>query len=363
VNRPFDRNIVALDIGSSGVRAGQFAISGRRPRLDRYATAPLPTGAVTAGLIVDPAAVGKALKQLWSAGKFNTKQVVFSVANDRVLVRQLDLDWMEPADFRKALAYSVADQIPMTLDDANLDYHVLEDIAAVPEFGLDRTLRILLVAATRDMVETFSSALDMAGLSPVHAELAPFALIRAAAPTTLPTAADTAEAIVDIGADTLTVVAHTGGRPRFVRTVGSLGGRLITGELQQKFGWSFDEAEQAKASYGLPRQRAAGEIGVDHPAQRAMEERVTAVVAEVRTTLNFFLGAGTGVTQLSRIVLTGGGSLLVGLDERIGEAMQTPVVGLTPPDAVKLAGVTSSDLNGAGSVALLAGLAMGVAGR
>jgi type IV pilus assembly protein PilM len=363
VNRPFDRNIVALDIGSSGVRAGQFAISGRRPRLDRYATAPLPSGAVSAGLVVDPAAVGKALKQLWSAGRFNTKQVVFSIANDRVLVRQLDLDWMEPADFRKALAYSVADQIPMALDDANLDYHVLEDIAAVPELGLDRTLRILLVAATRDMVETFSSALDLAGLSPVHAELAPFALIRAAAPAAVPTDADTAEAIVDIGADTLTVVAHTGGRPRFVRTVGSLGGRLITGELQQKFGWSFDEAEQAKASYGLPRQRAAGEIGVDHPAQRAMEERVTAVVAEVRTTLNFFLGAGTGVTKLSRIVLTGGGSLLAGLDERIGEAMHTPVVGLTPPDTVKLAGVKPSDLNGAGSVALLAGLALGVASR
>ncbi|MGQ0465217.1 MAG: type IV pilus assembly protein PilM [Sporichthyaceae bacterium] len=362
MNRPFDRGVVALDVGSSGLRAAQFS-SSRKPRLERYAEAPLPSGTVNAGVVMDPAALSKALKQLWSDGKFTTKQVVFSVANDRVLVRQLDLDWMEPADFRKALPYSVADALPMSLDDANLDYHVLEELPAVPELGLDRTLRVLVVSATRDMIETFVTALDAAGLSPRRAELAPFALIRAAAAGAPSPEPGTAEAIVDIGADTLTVVTHTGGRPRFVRTVGHLGGRFITGELQQKFGWSYQEAEDAKTTYGLPGQRKGeAEPGgiADHPAQRAIAERVDSVVAEVRTTLNFFLSAGTGVTALSRIVLTGGGSLLGGLDERIAAALGVPVVGLTPPDSVKLAGVAPEALTGAGSVALLAGLALGV---
>jgi type IV pilus assembly protein PilM len=362
VNRLFDRGVVALDVGSSGLRAAQFT-SGRKPRLERYAAAPLPSGTVNAGVVMDPATLSKSLKELWAQGKFTTKQVVFSVANDRVLVRQLDLDWMEPADFRKALPYSVADALPMSMDDANLDYHVLEDLPAVPELDQDRALRVLVVSATRDMIETFVTAFDAAGLSPRQAELAPFALIRAAATGAAPAEPGTAEAIVDIGADTLTVVTHTGGRPRFVRTVGHLGGRFITGELQQKFGWSYDEAEEAKTTYGLPRPRQAeSEPGgsQDHPAQRAIAERVDSVVAEVRTTLNFFLGAGTGVTSLSRIVLTGGGSLLGGLDERIAAAMEVPVVGLTPPDAVKLAGLSPDDLRGAGSVALLAGLALGV---
>ncbi|MGQ0846230.1 MAG: type IV pilus assembly protein PilM [Sporichthyaceae bacterium] len=361
MNRLFDRGVVALDVGSSGLRAAQFT-SGRRPKMERYAAVPLPTGTVNAGVVMDPAALAKALKELWAQGKFTTKQIVFSVANDRVLVRQLDLDWMEPADFRKALPYSVADALPMSLDDANLDYHVLEDLPAVPELGQDRTLRVLVVSATRDMIETFVTAFDAAGLSPRRAELAPFALIRAAAAGAGPAEPGTAEAIVDIGADTLTVVTHTGGRPRFVRTVGHLGGRFITGELQQKFGWSYDEAEEAKATYGLPRPRQAeSEPGGahDHPAQRAIADRVDSVVAEVRTTLNFFLGAGTGVTSLSRVVLTGGGALLGGLDERIAAALDVPVVGLTPPDSVKVAALPADVLSGAGSVALLAGLALG----
>lgn len=372
MNRPFDRGVVALDVGSSGLRAAQFVGKRpyrggsrvRHPKLERYAEVPLPVGVVSSGVVADPAALSRSLKELWATGKFTTKQVIFSVANDRVLVRQLDLDWMEPADFRKALPYSVADALPMSMDDANLDYHVLEELPAEPEQGLERMLRVLVVSATRDMIETFVTALDAAGLAPRRAELAPFALIRAAAADAPAVEADTAEAIVDIGADTLTVVTHTGGRPRFVRTVGQLGGRFITGDLQQKFGWSFDEAEQAKTTYGLPGPRQAGDEGgtaaLDHPAQRAIAERVDSVVAEVRTTLNFFLSAGTGVTALSRIVLTGGGSMLGGLDERIGNALGVPVVGLTPPEAVKLPGMAPQAPSAAGSVALLAGLAMGV---
>jgi type IV pilus assembly protein PilM len=361
------RKVVCLDIGSSGLRAAQFSIrstpvGGKACRLDRYAAVPLPAGAVSGGVITDPAAVGKALRALWSAGRFSTKQVVFGLANDRVLVRQLDLDWMEPSDFRKALPYSVADQIPMAVEEANLDYHVLEDLPAGPEEESEHQLRILLVAAATEMVDTFVTALAEADLTAVKAELAPFALIRAAGPNAAEDNVDgTAEAIVDIGSDTLSVVVHINGQPRFVRTVAQLGGRAITGELQQKFGWSYEEAEAAKVQYGLPRQRSGEEslVGLEHPAQEAIEERVAGVVAEVRTTLNFFLSAGTGVRSLSRIVLTGGGSRLAGLHERISEAMETEVVTLAPPREVRnrLSAVAEDDL---GAVALLSGLALGV---
>lgn len=370
MRNPVARTVVALDVGSSGLRAAQFSSRGRRCRLDRYAAAPIPAGAVASGVVVDPPGVANGLRELWSTGRFSCKRVVFGLGNDRILVRQLDLDWMEPNDFRRALAYSVADQIPMPVDEANLDFHVLEEIPASVESGTDRALRVLLVAAGREMVDGFTMALTQAGLRPVKAELAPFALVRAAFPHGPEPAGDpsTAEAIVDLGAETLTVVVHSAGQPRFVRTVGKLGGRVITGDLERKFGWSYEQAEAAKRRYGLPRQRQGGDdaVVVEHPAQQAVAERVGAVVAELRASLNFFLSAGTGITRLSRVALTGGGARLVGLPERLYDDLQIDVAVLAPPADIRLHGHGHGPEPTAGAgppdtaaLPLLAGLALG----
>ena len=146
-------------------------------------------------------------------------------------------------------------------------------------------------------------------------------------------------------------MVHSAGQPRFVRTVGKLGGRFITGELQQKFGWSYEEAEVAKAQYGLPRQRPAGDdlVTLDHPAQQAIAERANAVVAEVRTTLNFFLSASTGISGLSRIVLTGGGASLPGFAERIGEGLKVEISTLPAPPDMRLDGPAAGQPANAGN--------------
>ncbi|MGQ0631821.1 MAG: type IV pilus biogenesis protein PilM [Sporichthyaceae bacterium] len=364
---PIYRKVVALDIGSAGLRAAQFTLRGRKPHLDRYAEVELPLGAVSAGVVHDPAAVGKALRRLWSVGKFSTKRVVLALANDRVLVRQLDLDWMEPGDFRKALAYAVADQIPMPVDEANLDFHVLEDIPATASaditgdgaHGGGRMLRVLLVAAARDMVATHLAALDEAGLVPLQADLASFALVRAvhadrAGIGVLP--ANQAEAIVDIGAETLTVVVHTDGQPRFVRTVGGMGARFLAGDAP-----TLVTGVMAPA---LPRPRPPASNGAVNlnKADRASvsPDRRDAVVAEIATTLKFFLAAGTGIDTLARLVFTGGGSRADGLVEHVTEALDTDAVLLTasPGERGRISGsAVHADL---GALALLSGLVAGV---
>jgi len=372
---PVKRRVVALDIGSSGLRAAQFSLSKRGPVLERYGSAPLPPGAVQAGVVVDGATVSQTLKSLWSQAKFTGKSVVFGIANDAVLVRQLDLDWMEPGDFRKALQYHVAEFLPMAVEDANLDYHVLGEFDA-PGLGGDavRMVRILLVAAARDMVDQFVQALYGAGLRPVKADLAPFALIRASRPAEA--APDSVEAIVDLGADTLAIVVHQAGQPRFVRMVANLGGNQITAALEAEFGWPYDDAERAKIDFGLPARRghgpdsAAGDPGLptaaprmtlDHPVHQVVDNGVTAFVAEVRTTLDFFLSSSSDGTHLSRLVLAGAGSLMSGLQERFEDELRVPVEHLAALAAVNKRRRDVTGPEDEARLAILAGLAQGVA--
>ncbi len=77
---------------------------------------------------LDPSAVTAALRQLWSATKFSHKKVVLGVANQRVVVRQVDLPAMAPADLKKALPFQVQDYLPMPVEDAVLDFHAVEQI-------------------------------------------------------------------------------------------------------------------------------------------------------------------------------------------------------------------------------------------
>src|SRR6476661_5881146 len=162
------RPVVGLDIGTSGVRAAELT-SGKGPMtLERFGQVALPVGAVRDGEVIDVDAVAHAIKQLWVQAKFSSKKVVIGVANQKVVVRQVDLPWMPPDDLKKSLAYQVQDFVPMSVDQAVLDFHPLEELTG--DNGT-RILRGLLVAASRDMVNASLKAVQKAGLSPVMVDL------------------------------------------------------------------------------------------------------------------------------------------------------------------------------------------------
>ena len=215
------RTVVGLDIGSSGVRAAEFSL-GRRTTLRKFATVPLPEGVIRSGMVADADALSAALRELWSVGKFGTKTVLLGIANDAVLVRQMDLEWMPPGDFRKGLRYQVADALPVPVDEANSTTTCSTRSNAPPRArgpaqGRPGDARRRRPRDGRH-VRAGRPGRRPAGRS---VDLLPFALVRAVhavAPGTPGTDAPL-EAVVDIGADTVVVVVHQGGRPRFVRTL------------------------------------------------------------------------------------------------------------------------------------------------
>ncbi|KQW46043.1 hypothetical protein ASC77_19295 [Nocardioides sp. Root1257] len=336
------RTLVGLDIGSTGVRAAELVPGRRRASLRRFAAVPLGPDVVRAGVVLDGEALTAALRELWSIGKFGCKDVRLGVANSAVMVRQMVLDWMPPADFRQALRYQVQDALPMPVDDANLDYHLIEELE-LGEDGKDpqRMVRIVLVAAAREVVDPFVEAVRRAGLRTTAVDLMPFALVRARTPGGLSPTSET-EAIVDIGADVVTVVVHSGGVPRYVRIIPGMGGGSITQAVQQAFGWSWDDAERTKLFVGLPghatlddsqRMATTGPTdGFEHPAQKVVVESATALVGEIGTTLDFFRASAAEAAtndpsraEVARVVLSGGAAQLGGFRELLEDRLGKPV--------------------------------------
>jgi type IV pilus assembly protein PilM len=347
--------VVGLDIGSSGVRAAELSLGKGPATLERFGQVALPPGAVRDGEVVDGDVVAAAIRMLWTQAKFRSKKVVVGVANQKVVVRQVDLPWLPAKELRASLQFQVQDFIPMPVEQAILDFHPLEEFTG--ENG-GRMLRVLLVAAAREMVGSAVHAVEKAGLQPAMVDLTSFAVMRSLVGGS-GLASLEAEALVDVGASVTNIVVHQGGVPRFVRIL-LMGGADITDAVAERLGIPMDQAESFKQSAGLA--LVAG-TGVDHPANRAIEQTGGAFVEEVRGSLDYYLSQ-PGAVRVGRVVLSGGGSRLGGLVERLSAATRLPVEVARPMSALRLGktGLTDEQLAYVEPmVAVPVGLAMGVA--
>ncbi len=306
---------VGLDIGSTAVRASEVAL-GDVPTVLRAAQVPLPPGAVENGEVRQPDIVAAALRELWTRGRFKSRQVVMGVGNQRVVVREISLPWLPPKELKESLGFQVQEFIPMSVDEAILDFDPLG------EFEQDgrRMLKILLVAAQRVMISMIVEAAVQAKLEPVGLDLVPFALVRAvgASDERLDLEETGDEAVIDVGAHVTNICVHSRQTTRFVRILPS-GGRDVTIAIARGLGIEDDVAERLKK--GEEVEGAPGREDV----QRVALSRAGSFVDEIRSSLEFYTAQSQGA-RIDRVLVTGGGSKLGGflelLDERVPASVE-----------------------------------------
>ena len=341
---------IGLDIGTSAVRAAQVSRSKAGAALVAFGQVALPPGAVADGEVRDAGPVAEAIAQLWKRAKLRSKRVVIGVANQRVVVRQVALPYLEEKEFRSSLRYQVADHIPMPIDNAQLDFQILEDYMTEDQ---DHMMRVLLVAAATDMVEAFLGAVGDGGLQPAGVDLAPFAVARAvSAAARGESGVAGAEAVIDVGAGVTNIIVHHNGEARFVRIL-LVGGDDATTALSESLDLSYEEAEALKLDL-------AG-MGGPPEAQRVIGDRVDYLVDEIRGSLDYYTSQEDN-EPLTSLILTGGASLTPGLISKLERTVGIHVQSGRPLAELDVArsGLTPEQVTQVDPVAAVAvGLALG----
>jgi len=298
--------LVGLDIGSTSIRAAETSRTKGGQVIRNFGQAPLPGGAVQGGVVQDDKAVTLGLKQLWASTKFHSRHVVMGVTNPQIVVREMSGMNLPAKEMRRSLPLQVGDVLPLPVERSLLDFYPLEDP------GHNDTVRGLLIAAPKDAVLTAVQAVERAGLHVARVDLASLALLRAVSRLD-----GHVEALVDVGGQATTVVVHADGEPLIVRTI-PRGGTEITEVIATRLGITVPEAESLKARVGLRADEGPATAEV-------IQEAVRPLISEIRSSFTY-LTAGDRQTRVTRLALSGGGSLLPGLVDALSRQLDVEVV-------------------------------------
>jgi type IV pilus assembly protein PilM len=344
------KSIVGLDIAGSSIRGVEVTDADRaRPTVLRVAEVPTPDGAVSRGEVLEPNTVAGALKQLWSIGKFRSKDVMLGMGNQRVLSRDLTVPQAPIAQIRESLPFQVQDMLPVPVGDAILDFYPVSD--GVDESG--PVIHGLLIAAIKDAVLANVKAVQLAGLNPVGVDLIPFALSRVLVGRQQRSGT---VALVQLGADTTSVVLVSDGVPQFVRIIPT-GGNDITRALAGRLDISFEQAEAVKRHLGIG---GNAQTPDDARAVAATFDTVNELMSSLRNTISYFVNTRPSDT-VSSIVLVGGGARLIGFRDALADTTHIPVeIGSVFDGATFGRSIRAEDVTAHGdSIAVAYGLAVG----
>jgi type IV pilus assembly protein PilM len=323
--------VIGLDVGTSAVRAVSLS-RGTPTHLDLFGQVDLPPGVVAEGEVVDPGAVAHALRQLWKDTGLKGRSVRLAIASPRVIVRTVDMPVLSDADTRAALQLQLGDYIPMAPEATVFDFQPL-DGPPRPD-GDERQL--LLAAAPRDAVRPLGEAVRQAGLRVEHVDVAANALARLVRPVhpDLPGGGG-CEAIASIGAGAIVVTTVNGrGEPVFSRTITNVSGRHVTDRIATELSIPAYEAERLKRH--VPDHESAD---VAARVLLAADPFVTEICEEIGDSLDYFTRLPDGMPVAS-VAITGGGSLLAGVRERLERRLRVPVRLLDPFEAAGIVTTT-----------------------
>jgi type IV pilus assembly protein PilM len=304
---------VGLDIGSHSIKLSQVTKSGDEFKLLSLGSSKLPEGAVEDGILQEPEEVAKIISALYKNLKLKEKRVAISISGYSVIVKKINLSVMEENDLDEYIQTEVGQYIPFDIEDVFLDY---QDLHTNTE-DYDRT-DVMLVAAKKEVVEGYLSMLQSAGLKAVIVDIGGFALENIYDANY---SLDENVVLVDIGATKMSINIVSQGISVLARDV-VVGSRQLTDQIQNRFGSTIEEAEGLKMGYEPveEKQKDLDEIYTNTCTQWALE---------LKKAIDLYYTNNPDMA-LNKIVLSGGGSRIQGLDQFLAEEIGLNVELLNP---------------------------------
>ncbi len=308
------RQLVGLDIGSSGIKLVQLKENRGRYVLQKFGFKPLEPEVIVDGTVMDEGRVVSAIKELFDELNVKVKQVAVSISGHAVIIKKISLPPMPDDELEGQVKLAAEQYIPFDINEVNIDFHVLPP--AEGDASAEGEMSVILVAAKKDKINELTELVKGAGLFPMVMDVDAFAIENMHA-INYPMSQEETTALVNMGASVMNINIISKGTSLFTRDI-PIGGNRYTESIQRELGLSYEEAEAIKKGGKTSGSNQAA------AAQGVIESVNAEVASEIARTIDYFKSTVTE-GDVQQVLLCGGGAQIAGLVKQLRDRMQAVV--------------------------------------
>jgi len=310
---------VGIDIGSSSIKVVQIKRKGGRAILETYGAIALgPYDSLDAGRVTNLSVekVAEALKEVLKQSGVTIKEAAFSIPVQSSLIFAIELPaQLKEGEMATIVPTEARKYIPVPITEVSLDYFILpqkessfeEMNVSASADGSDVSQKksgktnVLVVATQNDAISKYNSIISQCSLSASFFEIEIFSSIRSNFEHEL-----SPVLLIDFGASRTKLSIVEFGMVKSYHTI-ERGGADISQSISQSLSVPFYEAEKMKKEFGIfgnPVEKSLSNIIKIHVDYLLSETNNALLEYEKRYN-----------RTISKVIFTGGGSLLKGLKE------------------------------------------------
>ncbi len=338
-----DNLFLGIDIGDSSLKMVELKKKSNRVYLSNYAFSE-NVSEINFMKVDDVNYLAQAITKVRNEAGITATRVTASLPTFAVFSSVIHIDGTDKKKIEEEVNKEAKKVIPLPLEEMTLDWKIVSE--SKKEKVERDGLRVFLTGSPKKLVHKYLNIFKAAKLELASLETETFSLVRSLVGNDRSTLM-----IVEIGANSTDISIVKESIPVLNRSL-AVCSSTITKALADKMGFSFAQAEQFKfdLSFGLD----SNEKGV---LPQLLIKTLEPIITEIQYMLDFFQSRNN--MSVEKIILSGGGALLLNLDKYLSKRLDIRVLIGDPWNRVHFSEELRPVLNEVGPrLAVAIGLAM-----
>lgn len=334
----------ALDIGTNSIRVVQLDGDVQHGWvLMKYKYAPIDQKVIQDSSELGKKKFGELIKQAVSDAGIKTKNVAVGLPAQKTFTSIAETDNVPINELMKTVKYQVDQYIPMTVDEAKVDFVCLGVSPNDPAKA-----EVLISSTSAKYSEERLEFIEGLGFNVIAFEPEPIAMAR----SLVPIGAVDAQMIVDLGEKSADIVMVYKGAPRLVRSIPT-GFDSMVKTVAATLNVREDQSRQFILKFGLAQDKVDGQVF------KALDTILETFSSELTKSAKFFQSKYIN-SKVGGVVLSGYAEMIPFVAEYIEAKTSIPTIQGNPWQAVRVTPEQQTDL---GAVASEFAVALGLAER